>query len=235
MEINFSSYDFVLFDVDGTIAETEALGHLPAFNESFKSHSIPWEWDAKLYKELLKISGGLERMKSYREGLIRNGSNPSSLPDDSTLKKIHSTKNTIYAKLLDEDKVKTRPGLISFINSLVKNGKHWGVVTTTSQSNWNGLWTSLLIKQVNSAPIVVICGEDVIAKKPDPQAYQLAIHKLNTHPKACIAVEDSNNGVLAAWRAEVDVLAVRSQFFADEDFSLAKVVVDEFTELTLNF
>jgi HAD superfamily hydrolase (TIGR01509 family) len=235
MEIDLSPYDFLLFDVDGTIAETEALGHLPAFNESFRHHSIPWQWDAHLYKSLLKITGGLERMKSYRETLRNSGSIPSSLPNDQILKKAHLTKNQIYAQLVAEGKVRPRQGLTDFINSLVKNGKRWGVVTTTSHSNWSGLWTSILAKEIHSNPAIVICGEDVVAKKPDPQAYELAIQKLNVLPDICLAVEDSVNGVLAARRAKLDVLTVRSHFFIDEDFSDSKVVVDEFTELVPHY
>ena len=66
MQFDISPYQVVLFDVDGTMAETEGLGHLPAFNAAFEQASLPWQWDVQIYKELLQITGGLERLKGYR-------------------------------------------------------------------------------------------------------------------------------------------------------------------------
>ena len=47
----------VLFDLDGTIAETEDL-HRRCFNESFKEFNLDWFWDEAIYKELINIGDG---------------------------------------------------------------------------------------------------------------------------------------------------------------------------------
>ena len=236
MQIDLSPYEYILFDVDGTMAETEGLGHLPAFNAAFKQFSIPWHWDSQTYKELLKTTGGFERLKDYRHSIEQAGNNDAYwLPDDKLLKQVHLAKNQIYAQLMQEGVVVARTGLVWFINELTAHGKRWGVVTTTSHSNWDSLWKQVLESQISTEPAVVICGEDVQLKKPDPQAYLLAMKKLGADPGSCIAVEDSGNGLLAAGDAGIDVLVVRSQFFSDGDFSLAKVIADDFSQLSPSY
>lgn len=230
MNIDLSSYELFLFDVDGTIAETEGLGHLPAFNAAFEKHAIPWRWDAQVYRELLKITGGFERLKSYRSAQEVNPGN-DKFPSDELLKNVHLSKNQIYAELMQTGKIKARPGLIKFINQICEHDKSWGVVTTTSYSNWNSLWRSVLKNEIQQIPLVVVCGEDVIKKKPDPEAYLLAMEKMGVQPNICLAIEDSDNGLLSAREAGLDVLVVRSQFFLDGKFTDAKLITNEFSDL----
>lgn len=78
---------------------------------------------------------------------------------------------------------------------------------------------------------MIVCGEDVMAKKPDPQAYQLALDRLKLAPADACAIEDSRNGLLAAKAAGLDVAIVRSEFFGDERFDEADQVVAALTEL----
>ena len=230
MKCDLRSYELFLFDVDGTIAETEGLGHLPAFNAAFEKHAIPWRWDVQDYRELLKITGGFERLKSYRSVQEVNSGN-DKLPSDELLKNVHLTKNQIYAELMLTGRVKARQGLIKFINQICAHEKSWGVVTTTSYSNWISLWRSVLKNEIQQIPLVVVCGEDVVKKKPDPEAYLLAMQKMGVQPNICLAIEDSENGLLSARQAGLEVLIVRSQFFFDSHFSDAKLIANEFSDL----
>ena len=52
----------LLWDLDGTLAETEADGHLPAFNQAFEASGLPWRWSDADYRDLLRITGGRERI-----------------------------------------------------------------------------------------------------------------------------------------------------------------------------
>lgn len=231
MRLDLSSYELFLFDVDGTMAETEGLGHLPAFNAAFEKYTLPWRWDAQIYQELLKITGGLERLKAYRSSL-EPVTDPKSLPSDALLKQLHLSKNQIYASLMNEGVVIARPGLIDFINKLLSHDKSWGIVTTTSYSNWISLWRSVLKNEIHRAPVVVVCGEDVAKKKPDPEAYHLAMQKMGVPPEICLAIEDSDNGLMSARQAGLEVVVIKSQFFADGNFSGAKLITNEFSDLT---
>ena len=52
----------ILWDVDGTLAETERDGHLVAFNAAFLELDIPWRWNEQRYGDLLRVAGGFERL-----------------------------------------------------------------------------------------------------------------------------------------------------------------------------
>jgi beta-phosphoglucomutase-like phosphatase (HAD superfamily) len=99
------------------------------------------------------------------------------------------------------------------------------------RANWHALWTHSLQPLGLPEPSVIVCGEDVAVKKPDPEAYQVALERLGLESADCCAIEDSRNGLLAAKGAGLDVAIVHSEFFDDEHFDEAVQVVAELTEL----
>lgn len=224
--IDPSRHRCVLFDVDGTIAETEGHAHLPAFNRALAEAGLPWRWSRDDYARLLKTAGGLERLIRFAQ---EAGSDAEALREK--LAQVHKAKNHHFAAILEEGGVPAREGFVELVTELADSGIAWGVVTTTSRSNWNALWTHALSRHGLPAPAVIVCGEDVSAKKPDPEAYALALHRLQLPPQRCCAIEDSRNGLLAAKLAGLEVAIVRSEFFGDEKFGEASIVVDELTGL----
>ncbi len=224
--VNLRNYDVVLFDLDGTIAETEAIGHLPAFNCAFSRHDMDWVWSGDQYKDLLKVAGGFERLKAHRAVLESSGKTKQYY-NDAFLKQVHQTKNEIYARLIDTGIVQPRAGFFELIKKIWNLNRQWGVVTTTSQSNWDSLWKASIESRIDLHPKIIVCGEKVKNKKPDPEAYLLAADQLKIHPTKCLVIEDSDNGARAAHAAGMDFIGVRSHFFADDEFRHAKVIVPE--------
>lgn len=220
----------VLFDVDGTIAETEGDGHLPAFNQAFIEAGIPWNWSTQDYGRLLEVTGGHERMLAY----ARQIGSDLATTEAGRLKllQVHRRKNELYALRMETGAIAPRKGFVELIDALTSNGRSWGVVTTTSVSNWKALWDqSICRSRTVKEPVVVICGEDVSRKKPDPEAYVLALNRLELDAHNAIAIEDSRNGLIAARSAGIDCVVVRSQFFGHQHFDEALAVVDELSEL----
>lgn len=218
----------VLFDVDGTIAETEGNAHLPAFNRALKEAGLSWHWTSADYKHLLKTTGGFERLLRFAS---ENGHDVDALRD--TLAAVHKNKNRHFADIMASGAVLPRAGFGDLVMSLARNNIGWSVVTTTSRGNWEALWNYSLAPLGLPSPEVIVCGEDVSAKKPDPEAYLIALKRLNMPAAECCAIEDSRNGLLAARAAGLEVAVVRSEFFADENFSEATRLVDELHELSL--
>ena len=216
----------VLFDVDGTIAETEGQAHLPAFNRALAEAGLPWRWSRDDYKRLLKTAGGFERLLRFAQ---ENGHDPDEMAD--ALKKVHIAKNRHFAEILASGGVRPREGFGELVMALARNNMAWGVVTTTSRSNWNALWTHSLSPLHLPPPVVVVVGEDVAEKKPDPEAYQLALDRLRLTARQACAIEDSRNGMIAARMAGLPVAIVRSEFFGDERFDEAAIIVNELSEL----
>lgn len=212
----------VLFDVDGTIAETEGHAHLPAFNQALEEARLDWRWTTADYKRLLKTTGGFERLMRFA---TERGHDAEALREQ--LGQVHKNKNRHFAAIMASGAVAPRAGFRELVMHLARQNISWGVVTTTSRGNWDALWIYSLAPLGLPAPDVIVCGEDVAAKKPDPEAYLLALKRLNMAATECCAIEDSRNGLLAARAAGLEVAIVRSEFFADERFDEAALVVDE--------
>lgn len=206
-----------LFDVDGTLAETEQEGHLPAFNAAFEALGIPWQWSDSDYAWLLKTTGGLERMRVYAQSQQQ----PQWLEGEGAerLKAAHLLKNSLFAERVAGGHVRPRPGVVRLIQDLVGAGTAWAVVTTTSRANFDALFAHCLEPARVPTPSLVVCGEDVADKKPHPEAYLQALARLGLPASDCLAVEDAPNGLRAASSAGLRCLVVRSIYFKHEDFS----------------
>ena len=80
----------VLFDVDGTIAETEEF-HRKSFNEAFKEFNLDWFWDEAIYTELINVGGGKERIMHHIKRAW-----PEMLNYKNLSKYIENTENANY-------------------------------------------------------------------------------------------------------------------------------------------
>jgi len=215
----------VLFDVDGTLAETECDGHRVAFNQAFTEAGLAWHWDKSWYGELLQVTGGRERIAFHAarhapDWLAR----PGAADHVATL---HARKNAIYAQLVGRGAVALRPGVVPLFDAIERAGWQLGIVTTTSRANVMALLDATLGREALRRFVVVICGEDVERKKPDPEAYRQALQRLPARARA-VAVEDSRNGLLAARGAGITTVIVRSQYGMNENFSEAAAVFDAY-------
>lgn len=218
----------VLFDVDGTLAETERDGHRVAFNRAFAEAGLDWQWDEALYGELLAITGGRERIAHYVR--TRHPRWLAAEDADTRIANLHLSKNAHYAAIVERGAIALRPGVAQLFDAIERRGWQLGLVTTTSRANLLVLLTSTLGAAALDRFAVIVCGEDVARKKPDPEAYRLALTRLGLGPDACIAVEDSRNGLLAAHAAGLRTAIVRSLYTQDEDFTAAASVHDGYAE-----
>lgn len=212
----------LLWDVDGTLAETELEGHRRAFNRAFASHDLPWRWDATTYLKLLTISGGRERLAAF----LTQAEGMAPLP--ARLDALVEAKQTHYATLVAAGELGLRPGVARLILEARDAGLSQAIVTTSSRRAVEALASGVLA-ELRQAFSFWICGEDVTAKKPHPQAYRLALARLGCAADAVLAVEDSVNGLAAASAAGLGCLVSLSQASALEplaQFAAARAVVD---------
>ena len=72
----------------------------------------------------------------------------------------------------------------------------------------------------------IITGEDVTRKKPDPQAYVIALRRLGLSADECLAFEDSANGLNAALGAGLKTVVTPGIYTIGDDFTGATCIVD---------
>ena len=209
------SLEALIFDVDGTLADTEET-HRQAFNYAFLRFELEWEWTKPLYRELLKTSGGKERIGRYIDTL------PVPVAEKSRLRRlvpaIHRAKTELYTELIGDGRCPLRPGITRMFAEAQEAGVRLAIASTTTTANVDALLRRHLgssgLRQFHS----IACGDLVQQKKPAPDIYQLALSTLGLPAGRCAAFEDSLNGLRAAKAAGLFTVVTASQWTAGEDF-----------------
>ncbi len=219
----------LIFDVDGTLAETEEA-HRLAFNRAFADFGLPWSWGRPLYKDLLKVAGGKERIRAFA---VRADPSRIDRGFDDLVVALHQRKTAIYTESVADGSVPLRPGVAELIGEARSAGLRVSVATTTSRANVDALLDGATGGEGRNWFEVLACAEDAPAKKPDPQVYLAVIERLGAKPSECLAIEDSANGVGAACAAGIPVVAVRSAFTDSDDVRGALAVFPDLQGIDL--
>ena len=203
----------LFWDVDGTLAETERDGHRVAFNLAFEAEGLAWRWDERRYGELLRITGGRERL--MHDMTVQPDAPSLAHERDRLARAVHARKNVLYAELVRSGAIALREGVLGLMTECRERGIRLGITTTTSRSNVDALLRQHLGDAWAHWFAVLLCGEDVERKKPDPEVYLRALNALRIGALDAVAIEDSPGGVAAARAANIAVLVTRSAYFAD--------------------
>ncbi|WP_434784418.1 HAD-IA family hydrolase [Sinisalibacter aestuarii] len=209
----------LIFDVDGTLAETEEA-HRAAFNRTFEAHDLGWHWSMEDYRWLLKTTGGKERMRAWQATLPPEARRMS----DDEIAALHKEKTATYGAILGAGELALRPGVAALIDAARDAGLRIAVATTTNLPNVAALTRCCWNTEPDAVFDVIAAGDEVKAKKPAPDVFELALDRLGLAPGACVAFEDSLNGVHSARGAGLPVVVTPSVYTDDQDFSAAEMV-----------
>lgn len=211
----------LIWDVDGTLSETEET-HRAAFNSAFADTGLDWTWDRALYRRLLHVTGGKERVRAY-------AAKTGATLTDQQIAEIHKVKTAHYESLVASGQVSLRPGVADLIAAARDAGLRQAIATTTSRPNVDALIAATLGKPADEIFDVIAAGDEVAAKKPAPDVYLLALERLEVQPVQCLALEDSMPGMAAARAAGLPVLVTPSAYTDDGDFSGADWICADLT------
>ena len=220
----------LIFDLDGTLADTEET-HRQAFNAAFIELALWWDWSPPLYADLLKVSGGKERLRHYIGTLRVPAAERERLL--AIVPALHETKTRIYTELLVRGQRPFRPGVLPLLRAARGAGLKLAIASTTTSANVDALLQANLGGARDVAFDVVACGDVVPEKKPAPDIYRLALASLRIPAESCIAFEDSLNGLRAAKAAGLATVVTPSRWTAQEDFTGADLVLPSLEGLEL--
>ena len=206
----------LIFDVDGTIADTEET-HRQAFNAAFLEHGLPWDWSRREYAELLRTSGGKERLAAYIDTLALEPEEEARLKRMVEL--IHSSKTRIYGELIADGRAPLRPGVARLIGEARTAGVRLAIASTTTSANIAALIGAQFGADAWSWFEALACGDVVSSKKPAPDIYIRALGMLRLPAEACVAFEDSVNGVKSAKAAGLYTVVTPTAWSEGQDFS----------------
>lgn len=219
------SFEALIMDVDGTLADTERDGHRPSFNAAFAEAGLDWQWSVDLYGALLAVTGGKERIRYFIEQIRPDL--PAAADLDGLVADLHRRKTRHYLQMLRAGAIPLRAGVMRLLNEARQQGVRLAIATTTTPENVVTLLECCGATDLSSWFEVIAAGDVVAAKKPAPDIFQLALDELGLDASACVAVEDSDNGLHAALGAGLRALLVTvNSYTKDQDFPGAALVVD---------
>jgi HAD superfamily hydrolase (TIGR01509 family) len=212
----------LIFDVDGTIADTEET-HRQAFNAAFLEHALPWDWSRQEYAELLRTSGGKERIEVYIDSLQLDAQEKLRLK--GMVPFIHGSKTRIYGELIADGRAPLRPGVARLIGEARAAGVRLGIASTTTSANISALISAQFGADAWNWFEALACGDVVAHKKPAPDIYTRALGMLRLPAADCVAFEDSVNGLRSAKSAGLYTVVTPTVWNEGQDFSDADLLL----------
>lgn len=218
----------LIFDVDGTLADTERDGHRVAFNRAFADAGLDWYWDVETYGVLLQVTGGKERIRYFIENFQPAFEVPTDL--DACIRGIHQFKTRHYVALLQTGAIPLRPGVERLLREARSAGLRLGIATTTTVENVSALLAETLGPESITWFDVIAAGDVVAGKKPAPDIFQYALREMNLFAHECMAFEDSENGLLSSLQAGLKTIVTVNEYTRNDKFGGAAIVLDQLGE-----
>jgi HAD superfamily hydrolase (TIGR01509 family) len=184
-------YRALLFDLDGTLAETDSL-HLPTWVDVLQPYGI--EVDEAFYKERISGRSNSKIVHDLLPGLSAEEG-----------RKLADTKETNFRERAHE--LEPLPGLLDFMQEGRNRSLSLALVTNAPVENVEAI---LLALELDAFFDEVVLSDEVGPVKPDPAPYTAALDKFGISPEEALAFEDSTSGIASSVAAGIPTVGIAS-------------------------
>ncbi|CAE7479860.1 unnamed protein product [Symbiodinium natans] len=234
------SLQALLLDCDGVIADSEYL-HREAYNEVFAEFEVDAVWSKEYYDVLQnKIGGGKPKMR-YHFGEVGWPTSVKGPPPEDEMSRealidaLQDRKTDIYRGYVTSGKASARPGILALIEEgLQRRNLRMAICSAGTKEAAQQVLSAVVGEDLLEQFDLILLGDDVSRKKPDPLIYKLASERLGVPAERCAVVEDSKIGLEAALAAGMRCFITYTDSTQGQDFSGATEVLPDATQLQLS-
>ncbi len=213
----------IIFDVDGTVAETADL-HRAAFNRAFEEHGLSWHWDRAIYAQLMPVEFTPPKLRLFAVAARRAG---GQAPSHEVLAKIATRKAHIFSDLARNGAARLRPGVARLLQEAQAEGLLLGAVSTSTRAETQALLSATLGVHGLGWFSSLKTAEDAQVPTAERSLYQGVLDDFGIEGRRAIAIDDSATGTTAAYRCGLPVLATPSLYTARHSFAEAALTVSD--------
>ena len=205
----------VLFDFDGVVVQSESL-HMKTFMELLAPYGVSVSL-VRWYKEFAGTGS-----RSIFERLVKE------YHIDASVDELVERRKKLYEAYVRKGALKETTGVKEFLALLQKKGIRRAVVSGSHRTN---VQAALDVFGMGGLFDLIVSGDELDVRKPDPGPFLYAAKKLGFLPKECLAIEDSFAGCESARRAGMRLVVVRSP--ASKGLYDYDAIIDDFSEFPL--
>ncbi|CAF0691390.1 HAD hydrolase-like protein [Candidatus Methylacidithermus pantelleriae] len=219
----------IIFDVDGTLAETEKEGHLPACNEAFEQCGFPIRWSWEEFQKLLAIPGNYLRIRHALQSVFPQWDTERL---DEEARRVATVKRELYINKY-VPRLSLRPGVARLIEQAVSRRMYLGIVSTSDEAQ---IWALLRARLPQWASFFcpVLGKESGMKGALDSPLYRRCLELFKLSPDEVLALEDSPQGLEAARNAGIRCAIVYNDYTFGSGFPGAVLVVGTLEPLTID-
>ncbi len=213
----------IIFDVDGTVAETADL-HRAGFNRAFQEQGLSWHWDREIYAQLAPVEFSLPKLRLFSVATRRSG---GQVPSHEDLARIAARKAHIFCDLVREGAARLRPGVARLMQEAQHEGLLLGAVSTSTRAETQALLSATLGFHGLGWFTCLKTAENAQVPSAERSLYQAVLDDLGLKGRQAMAIDDSGHGATAASRCGLPVLATPSMYTASNRFATAALTVSD--------
>lgn len=228
----------IIFDCDGVLLESEEL-HRLAYNDTFAAEQVGVVWSYEYYARLQNSVGGGKA--KFRHHFDAHGWPAATQFDTGTeagreafLARLHECKSQRYAERIRSGGARLRPGIGRLIDEAAARGLRLAVCSAANARSVRLVLDELLDGGRLAQFELVLAGDAVPRKKPDPMIYEMALERLALPPRECVVIEDSRIGLDAARAAGIRCVITRTPYTAAQTFDGAAAVFGDLDRVSLD-